>query len=139
MMTPAERYQRDPEFRILVDVITDAIRALFVHANRGARGRHAGRDPAQRTDTAVALERFARHGGSMSASLAWTPTPPSPLDASQRIRTWRHRVGYTSEELAHALGMTFSTVSRWENGHSRPSRLAWRILQQLAAEREIPL
>jgi putative transcriptional regulator len=60
-------------------------------------------------------------------------TPPP--DAGRIIRAWRARVGLTQEELANALDVTFSTVSRWENGHVTPSRLAWRALEQLAAER----
>src|SRR5207244_587442 len=32
-----------------------------------------------------------------------------------------------------------STVSRWENGHVKPSKLAWKALEQLAAERGSPL
>ena len=70
------------------------------------------------------------------------PTPSSPAaarDAGKLIRAWRHRVGLTQEGLAHSLSVTFSTVSRWENGHVLPSRLAWRALQQLAAERSCPL
>jgi putative transcriptional regulator len=74
-------------------------------------------------------------------------TPPSnpvvtsgpPADAGKLIRAWRHRAGLTQEGLAHSLSVTFSTVSRWENGHVLPSRLAWRALQQLAAERACPL
>ena len=74
-------------------------------------------------------------------------TPPSnpvvtsgpPADAGKMIRAWRHRAGLTQEGLAHSLSVTFSTVSRWENGHVLPSRLAWRALQQLAAERACPL
>jgi transcriptional regulator with XRE-family HTH domain len=78
-----------------------------------------------------------------------TPTPPNspnssvsngpPADAGKLIRAWRHRAGLTQEGLAHSLSVTFSTVSRWENGHVLPSRLAWRALQQLAAERGCPL
>jgi transcriptional regulator with XRE-family HTH domain len=75
-----------------------------------------------------------------------TPTPPNPsvsngppADAGKLIRAWRHRAGLTQEGLAHSLSVTFSTVSRWENGHVLPSRLAWRALQQLAAERACPL
>jgi putative transcriptional regulator len=75
-----------------------------------------------------------------------TPTPPNssvsngpPADAGKLIRAWRHRAGLTQEGLAHSLSVTFSTVSRWENGHVLPSRLAWRALQQLAAERSCPL
>jgi len=48
-------------------------------------------------------------------------------------------VGLTQEGLAQALSVTFSTVSRWENGHVLPSRLAWRALQRLAVERGAPL
>jgi DNA-binding transcriptional regulator YiaG len=62
-----------------------------------------------------------------------------PRDAAQVIRAWRRRVGLTQEGLAQALNVTFSTVSRWENGHVQPSKLAWRALQQLAVVRGCPL
>src|SRR5439155_13753037 len=41
--------------------------------------------------------------------------------------------------LAQALSVTFSTVSRWENGHVKPSKLAWKALEELASERGSPL
>ena len=62
-----------------------------------------------------------------------------PLDVAPIIRTWRRRVGLTQEGLARALSLSFSTVSRWENGHVKPSKLAWKALEQLAAERGSPL
>ena len=62
-----------------------------------------------------------------------------PPDASRMIRAWHHRSGLTQEALAHTLGVTFSTVSRWENGHVRPSSLAWKAFVQVAAERGSPL
>ena len=62
-----------------------------------------------------------------------------PADAARVIRTWRQRLGLTQEGLARALSVTFSTVSRWENGHVLPSKLAWRALQQMAASRGCPL
>lgn len=65
--------------------------------------------------------------------------PLSPQEAGRLIRAWRLRTGLTQEGLAQALSVTFSTVSRWENGHVLPSKLAWRALQQLAAERSCPL
>ena len=55
------------------------------------------------------------------------------------IRDWRHRIGLTQEGLAEALSVTFSTVNRWENGHVKPSNLAWKALEQLATERGTPL
>ena len=62
-----------------------------------------------------------------------------PPDAGHIIRVFRLRVGLTLEGLAQALGISFSTVSRWENGHMKPSRLAWQALAQLAAENGRPL
>lgn len=63
-------------------------------------------------------------------------TPPA---AAQTIRAWRLRLGFTQEGLARALNVTFSTVSRWENGHVLPSKLAWRAMRELAAARGRPL
>ncbi|MBC8292571.1 MAG: helix-turn-helix transcriptional regulator [Proteobacteria bacterium] len=40
------------------------------------------------------------------------------------VRTLRQRLAMTQEEFAHCLGITVSTVNRWENGHSSPSKLA---------------
>ena len=69
-----------------------------------------------------------------------TPSPGGPpADAAKVIREWRGRVGLTQEGLAQALNVTFSTVSRWENGHVQPSKLAWRALQQLAASLGTPI
>jgi putative transcriptional regulator len=60
-------------------------------------------------------------------------------ECARVLRAWRARVGFTQEGLAHALGVTFSSVSRWENGHTRPSRLAWRALEAFATARGCPL
>ena len=62
-----------------------------------------------------------------------------PADAAQVIRAWRRRVAITQEGLAQAISVTFSTVSRWENGHVLPSKLAWNALQRFAVERGCPL
>jgi transcriptional regulator with XRE-family HTH domain len=72
------------------------------------------------------------------ADAARKPSTP-PQDAGRIIRTWRLKIGLTQEGLAQALSVTFSTVSRWENGHVRPSKLAWKAIEQLAAERGSPL
>ena len=64
-------------------------------------------------------------------------TPPA--HAARVIRAWRLRLGLTQEGLARALSVTFSTVSRWENGHVLPSKLAWRALRDFADARGCPL
>ena len=60
-----------------------------------------------------------------------------PPDAGQIVRAIRLELGLTEVGLAHALGVSFTTVSRWENGHMKPSRLARQALAQLAAENGI--
>lgn len=57
--------------------------------------------------------------------------------ASTRIRDLRQKVGMTQEEFAQEITVTVSTVNRWENGHSDPSKLAWRAIRELARTRGI--
>ena len=53
------------------------------------------------------------------------------------IRDLRSRLGLTQEEFAHALGITVSTVNRWEKGHSAPSKLARASLSRFAGRRGV--
>jgi len=53
------------------------------------------------------------------------------------IRDMRSRLSMTQEEFAHALGITVSTVNRWENGHSEPSKLARATITRLAGSHGI--
>lgn len=48
------------------------------------------------------------------------------------IRFMRQQLGMTQEELAQALGITVGTVSRWEKGRFRPSRLARALIVEFA-------
>jgi putative transcriptional regulator len=52
-------------------------------------------------------------------------------DIANRIRETRQNMKLTQEEFAAKLGVTFSTVNRWENGRSKPSRMALKILQPM--------
>ena len=49
----------------------------------------------------------------------------------ERIRSLRQRLQLTQEDFAHMIGVTFSTVNRWENGKSVPNRIACRLLTGL--------
>jgi putative transcriptional regulator len=50
------------------------------------------------------------------------------------VHELRRRLNMTQEEFAHAIGVTVSTVNRWENGHIEPSRLARRAIEGLTAQ-----
>jgi len=75
-----------------------------------------------------------------SANDPLTPAGQSSSEpvAQQSIRDLRARIGLTQEEFAHAIAVTVSTVNRWENGHAKPSKLAWRAIQALARKHGIP-
>jgi len=51
------------------------------------------------------------------------------------VRDLRLKLRLTQEELAHAIGVTFSTINRWENGHAKPSKLARRAIELLRQTR----
>jgi DNA-binding transcriptional regulator YiaG len=55
----------------------------------------------------------------------------------QLIRELRVKLQMTQEEFAHSLGITVSTVNRWENGHSEPSKLARASIVGLAEKRGV--
>jgi SNF2 family DNA or RNA helicase/DNA-binding XRE family transcriptional regulator len=49
------------------------------------------------------------------------------------IKGLRAELGLTQSQLAERLAVTVVTISRWENGQSRPRRMAIRALANLAA------
>jgi DNA-binding XRE family transcriptional regulator len=40
------------------------------------------------------------------------------------VKEVRTQLGVSQENLARELGVSFATVNRWENGKSKPSKLA---------------
>jgi putative transcriptional regulator len=47
----------------------------------------------------------------------------------KQIIELRHKLGMTQEQFAMKLGVTTSSVCRWERGESQPSPLAIRIIE----------
>ena len=47
----------------------------------------------------------------------------STRDLPERIRTRREHLGWRRENLAANLGVSFTTVTRWERGSSTPTGL----------------
>ena len=50
------------------------------------------------------------------------------------IRAIREKLGLTQEELAHRLGISWSTIARWEADKGKPSKLARRAIENLLKE-----
>lgn len=47
-----------------------------------------------------------------------------PKNFPETVKEVRRQLALSQEELAHALGVSFTTVNRWENGKTIPSKLA---------------
>ncbi len=60
--------------------------------------------------------------------------PEPTRDYANQIKRLRARMGLTQVQLAERLGVSFPTVNRWENAKSRPSRLSWNRLLELAGQ-----
>ena len=43
---------------------------------------------------------------------------------SERVKKVRSQLNLSQEDLAHAIGVSFATVNRWENSKTQPSKLA---------------
>jgi len=54
---------------------------------------------------------------------------------SELAKEVRRQLGLSQDELAHALGVSFATVNRWENGKTSPSKLAQRQFDQFCASK----
>ena len=59
------------------------------------------------------------------------PSPALPADYPSRVRSVRERLDLTQVQLAERIGVSFATVNRWENGQTKPARLAWRQILDL--------
>lgn len=46
----------------------------------------------------------------------------------------RDQLGLSQEDLARALGVSWASVNRWENGQAKPSRLARAQLELFCAK-----
>jgi DNA-binding transcriptional regulator YiaG len=100
----------------------------------------ATREPRMVTMLPVVEPSMAQKDGKSSREAGGVEPMFTGEDVSgNEIRELRKRLGLTQEEFAHAVAVTFSTVNRWENGHAKPSKLARRAIEALAATKTTDL
>ena len=58
-------------------------------------------------------------------------------ELARKIKELRSKLGLTQEQFAAKVGVTFSTVNRWENGKTVPSKLAQRQFEQFCAQKRV--
>lgn len=55
-------------------------------------------------------------------------------DLPQLLKSLRKKLELSQEELAQKLGVSFTSVNRWENQQTKPSKLARRQIETLCKE-----
>ncbi len=55
----------------------------------------------------------------------------------EKVKELRKKKGWAQEDLAREIGVSLSTVQRWEKKGGEPTRLARRELQKLFHDAEI--
>jgi putative transcriptional regulator len=53
------------------------------------------------------------------------------VKASQLVWELRLQMGLTQEKFAARLGVTYLTVNRWENGRTKPSPMALKLIEEI--------
>ncbi len=59
-----------------------------------------------------------------------------PENFPDTVKDVRRQLALSQEELAHALGVSFATVNRWENGKTVPSKLAQRQFELFCEQKK---
>lgn len=55
------------------------------------------------------------------------------------VKRIRMELGLSQEQLARELGISFSTINRWENGKSRPSQMAKELFCSFCKDKNIDI
>ena len=55
-------------------------------------------------------------------------------DLPKLLKSLRKKLGLSQGELAQKLGVSFTSVNRWENEQTKPSKLARRQIEKLCKE-----
>jgi ribosome-binding protein aMBF1 (putative translation factor) len=56
------------------------------------------------------------------------------MKLQEKVKELRRRKGWAQEDLAQEIGVSLSTVQRWESKGGNPTRLARRELKKLFQE-----
>ena len=59
--------------------------------------------------------------------------PIKNQDYPKLVKEVRSQLAISQEDLARQIGVSFATVNRWENGQSKPSKLAKTQLDSFCA------
>ena len=60
------------------------------------------------------------------------------MDFPAYVKMVREKIGMSQEDLARALNVSFVTINRWENGKTRPNKLAKSVFIAFCEQQGVP-
>lgn len=57
----------------------------------------------------------------------------------EKIKKVRIEIGYSQEQLARELGVSFATINRWENGKSEPRQIALNTFEHFCMLHDVKI
>ena len=61
------------------------------------------------------------------------------MDFAEHVKRVREIKGYSQEQLANELKVSFATINRWENGKTKPSRLAKYYFMEFCKQNNVDI
>lgn len=61
------------------------------------------------------------------------------MNFREKVKKVRIEIGYSQEQLARELGVSFATINRWENGKSEPRQIALNTFEHFCILHNINL
>ena len=59
------------------------------------------------------------------------------MNLADRIQYLRKQKGYSQEDLADKVGVSFATINRWEQGHTEPTLITKAKFEKFCHENNI--
>ncbi|MDD4592050.1 MAG: helix-turn-helix transcriptional regulator [Parabacteroides sp.] len=59
------------------------------------------------------------------------------MEFSTKIRLVREKLNISQEDLARALNVSFATINRWENGKTKPIKMAQAAFDAFCEKHDI--
>jgi DNA-binding transcriptional regulator YiaG len=62
-----------------------------------------------------------------------------PMSFPDTVKQVRQSLNISQEELAHALDVSYVTINRWENGRSKPNRMAKTVFYTFCKKKGVTI
>ncbi len=61
------------------------------------------------------------------------------MDFAKKVRLAREKLHFSQEDLARALNVSYATINRWENGKTKPNKMAQNVFFDFCKKNGISL